>query len=362
MNFMHLRWQQRLAAYARSVRLLALGIAGSIVLACGDSGAAGPIRVKVEGARTVITTQSELIAHPTDLVLDRSGTLYVLDGQNNRILVIDTAGEVQRQFGRGGAGPEELERPTGIAVQEDTVVVLDRGNGRIQRWLSTGQHVGTQNQEEFSGGGPTALHATGALAVGTMGEGDVLVNILDKHGQLVGGLRAPITPPVAIVNFTELKSEISAGVVPAFLRNIAVPVWHNDSEVWLLLQTENTVERYSVTGTLKSSTQLELPEAEAIRAAFFKRNEEGAGLPQLAYAADGVVVENMLWILLNLPADSPAVIVRIEEEGNVFQILEFPEITGARSFAVDRAAQRIYFGVSTTAEILAVDLENSPVR
>ena len=51
-----------------------------------------------------------------------------------------------------------------------------------------------------------------------------------------GGLRTPVTPPVAGFNFAEMRRQITDGEVPAPFRNLVTPVWHNDSELWVLLQ------------------------------------------------------------------------------------------------------------------------------
>lgn len=341
----------------RSVRLLAQMAALSALLACGDSGSVGPIRLIVAGAQTLISTESELLAHPTDLVVGSHGRLYVLDGRNSQVVVIDSAGSVYRQFGRPGAGPGEFNRPRAIAVQQDTVIVLDSGNGRIQRWRTSGEFVGVQQLEGFTGSGPVALHPSGWLAGSTLGAGNVLVTILDPYGKPQGGLRTPVVPPLAMVDFDEMKRQITNGEVPAFFRNVVLPVWHNESEIWVLLQAEGLVERYSIAGVLLTTTQLQLPEADLIRADFFTQNQESRGVAPLAYAADAEVVKETLWILLNLPEDHPAVIVRIDDAGVVIGIMEFSNVHSAGTFAVDAAGERIYFGIPSAASILVAKME-----
>ncbi len=338
------------------VRLIAQMAALSALLACRDSGSIGPIRLTVAGVRTVISTESELLAHPTDLLVDKRGRLYVLDARNSQVVVIDSAGSVYRQFGQPGAGPGELNRPRAIAVQQDTVVVLDIGNGRIQRWRTSGEFVGVQQLEVFAGG-LVALHPSGWLATSTLGVGNVLVTIRDPYGKPQGGLRTPVVPPLAMVDFPEMKRQINKGEVPAFFRNLVLPVWHNESEIWVLLQAEGLVERYSIAGVLLTTTQLQLPEADLIRADFFTQNQASRGVVPLAYAADAEVVKETLWILLNLPEDHPAVIVQIDDAGVVIGIMEFSDVHSAGTFAVDPAGERIYFGIPSAASILVANIE-----
>ncbi len=335
----------------KAVRLLAQVAPVSVLLACGDT-TQGPVRVTVAGAQTLLSTESELLGHPTDLAVDDRGRLYVLDGRMSQVVVLDSTGGVIRQFGRPGAGPGELNRPGAMAVRRDTVVVLDSGNGRIQRWHTSGQHIGVQPLEDFAVNGPTAVRPSGQLAAARQGWGDVLVAILGPDGTPQGGVGTPVVEPPAFVDAREMRRQILDGQVPDFLRNMVMPVWHSESELWLLLQAEGLVERHNLAGALLARTPLELPEADLIRDLFVTRNQESTGLAPLAYASDAEVVRGTLWILLNLPDDHPAVIVQVDDAGAVVGILEFSDVHGARTLAVDAGGRRVYFGIPSEASIL----------
>jgi len=66
----------------------------------------------------------------SDLVVDESGDIYVLDGQARRVMVYDSAGTFLRAFGRQGEGPGEFEAPATMVWKADTLVVWD---WRLQR-------------------------------------------------------------------------------------------------------------------------------------------------------------------------------------------------------------------------------------
>jgi hypothetical protein len=162
----------------------------------------------------------------------------------------------------------------------------------------------------------------------------------------------PVVEPPAFVDAREMRRQILDGQVPDFLRNMVMPVWHSESELWLLLQAEGLVERHNLAGALLARTPLELPEADLIRDLFVTRNQESTGLAPLAYASDAEVVRGTLWILLNLPDDHPAVIVQVDDAGAVVGILEFSDVHGARTLAVDAGGRRVYFGIPSEASIL----------
>lgn len=58
------------------------------------------------------------------VAFDADENLYVLDRQNARISVFDSAGRHVRTFGRRGGGPGEFGRPLGMAVLPDGQVVV----------------------------------------------------------------------------------------------------------------------------------------------------------------------------------------------------------------------------------------------
>jgi hypothetical protein len=67
-----------------------------------------------------------------DVELGLQGELYVLDSQAAEVRVFDDAGIHLRTFGRSGAGPGELRRPAGMALDSDGVVwIMNWGNARF---------------------------------------------------------------------------------------------------------------------------------------------------------------------------------------------------------------------------------------
>lgn len=84
----------------------------------------------------------EMFSGIRGLAFDRADNLYVLDGQNTRIVVFDARGRFLRQFGKRGAGPGELQAPLGIAATADgNIVVNDLGNRTLVVFSPTGEYV-----------------------------------------------------------------------------------------------------------------------------------------------------------------------------------------------------------------------------
>ena len=81
-------------------------------------------------------------ALPTDVAAGVNGHLYVVDGGNDRVVVIDSTGAVVTSFGSTGQGDAELDRPVGVGIDgKGRVHVADRGNHRIQVFEKDGTYA-----------------------------------------------------------------------------------------------------------------------------------------------------------------------------------------------------------------------------
>lgn len=70
---------------------------------------------------------------PSDIAIGPNGNIYLVDGVNHRIIVVDSSGRRKFEFGRKGAEKGEFKYPLGIDISDDgNVFVADTGNHRIQ--------------------------------------------------------------------------------------------------------------------------------------------------------------------------------------------------------------------------------------
>jgi hypothetical protein len=77
---------------------------------------------------------------PRDVAVGDDGALYVLDQGRARVVREGADGAVT-EFGTLGAGPGQLDDPTGLAVAGGFVYVADPANARIQIWDGAGTFV-----------------------------------------------------------------------------------------------------------------------------------------------------------------------------------------------------------------------------
>lgn len=79
---------------------------------------------------------------PSDVATAPDGQIYVVDGNNHRVVVYDDDGDFEKIIGSQGSGEGQFSSPVGITVdKEGNVYVADSGNYRIQIFDSSGDFV-----------------------------------------------------------------------------------------------------------------------------------------------------------------------------------------------------------------------------
>jgi tripartite motif-containing protein 71 len=86
----------------------------------------------------------EVLSLPTDLVVDQSGQIYVVDSGNDRVAIFSKDGSYLRAFGETGKRPGQFDGPVGIAIDDNKrLLVADKGNNRIQIFDLNGKVIDT---------------------------------------------------------------------------------------------------------------------------------------------------------------------------------------------------------------------------
>jgi hypothetical protein len=90
-------------------------------------------------------------------------------------------------------------------------------------------------------------------------------------------LGPPVVPPPAFFDLTAMKAEIAEGRVPDQFRNGVTAVMGRNGTLWLLVQTELEIRKYTSNGQLVWTRRLEVPETEESLREFFRKNAGGEG-------------------------------------------------------------------------------------
>lgn len=187
---------------------------------------------------------------------DSTGTLYVVDATNHRVVVLSLEGKFLRQIGGEGQGPDDLMHPTSVAVDDgETVAVLDSGNNRVQFFSPVGKG---------RGGFPLPVPKVRADSIALGAHGTILLN-RPSSGKLVSVYSRE---GKALKAFGDLlpSSVVYPGKpsdqFPQRLLNIARLANDSDGSVWVVFHFMPIVQRYSSTGDLKWQIRLSGPAVE----------------------------------------------------------------------------------------------------
>lgn len=82
------------------------------------------------------------VDQPSDVSIGPNGDIYLVDGVNNRIIVVDSDGRWKLDFGSEGTEKGQFKHPLGIDVSDTgKVFIADSGNHRIQVFDSKGNFL-----------------------------------------------------------------------------------------------------------------------------------------------------------------------------------------------------------------------------
>ncbi len=88
---------------------------------------------------------------PSDIALAPNGDMYIVDGVNNRVIVLGSNGSWKFDFGSVGRGAGKFVYPLGIDISDDgKVFIADSGNHRIQAFDLKGKFLYKFNVESES--------------------------------------------------------------------------------------------------------------------------------------------------------------------------------------------------------------------
>jgi hypothetical protein len=347
------------------------GIAGvgllAALLSCeGERGSEETFDIRLPQPEVLVSTESELLGSPSDIAFDSEGRIWVADPVNKRVVLLDHDGSVIETIGRRGDGPGELQWPARIAANDTLVRVWDLLRYTVQDYRPDGTHL-ADHSVSVRLIGASALSIDGSLVIPTFGRDSALAALHTVRSSTITRFGPMVVPEpftgdlIALSN--AIKAEARNGRVPAQVRNMVTPAIGNDGNVWLMVQTEHEIRKYSPDGTLLWQRVLEVPEANSTLEAFFRRTIEleptAPALPPTIFDAAREIGAT-LWILMHGEAGQPSVFYLLDAgTGQIQGRLSVATSAPARGFNVDTARKRLYLTIPEEAAILSVDLRSS---
>lgn len=153
---------------------------------CASEPASAPSTFELVSRISLDLGSDHFIGRAMDLARDERGWFYIPDAFEHTVWVVDSAGREVRSIGRKGNGPGELEKPVAVAIQGDTLAVLEGGNARISFFtLPGGDHARTIPQHGAMPSG-IGFSPDGRRIAVSHSYGESLFSILTSSGEVLG--------------------------------------------------------------------------------------------------------------------------------------------------------------------------------
>lgn len=115
-----------------------------------------------------------------------AGCIAVSEAKSDTLRVVDPSGRICWRFGSRGSAENELSSPRALAVHQDRLFIVDRGNGRVQVIDLTGKPLCRWNTDPLRGSGATyplhvAVSKLGLVLVSNFTGG--YVSVTDSTGR-----------------------------------------------------------------------------------------------------------------------------------------------------------------------------------
>lgn len=292
----------------------------------------------------IIDTEGGEIGVGSAMDVAQDGSIWIADRVNHRILAVDPHDGALVRWGGPGAGPGEFDRPEGVSVSDTQVVVLDFRNQRLQTFGRDGEYR-LSFQLPIQPSLPVSVNSRGDVLFGTGGQEGSLVGLLRSTGEtirLIGEAKAP--RPTAI-DAASINDQVGRREIPVEFRNHVLPVLGEDTAIWVVIQTEGTVERYASDGQVVWSTTLPEADVRSAHETFFQRWEaEGIrGFPVPWTVAAGASVGNRLFLLLQTEERGRSVILQLNgDTGSHEARIILPVRPPAGPIAIDSDGHWVY--------------------
>lgn len=178
-----------------------------------------------------------LLHNPCSLLMGSNSELYIVDRADNCIFICDNNGRFLRTLGRKGQGPGEFLSPGKVLAAQDSLIVLNQGNSRVDFFDLSGQFK--RSFKIFKSYRDCAVHS-GRIYLTSMGQRDEkLVDVLDFQGN-------------RLFSFGDTRYD-------HYLLNWCRIAISSDGNIYLAFEHLPAIQRYTVDGRLLNEFRLKRP-------------------------------------------------------------------------------------------------------
>lgn len=254
--------------------------------------------VVLDEYRTYVSHEENLIAVPNFIRFDNSLNLFVYDAAKGSVMMINPGGEIEREFGRIGRGPGEIQWVSHIHLTGNYLYIVDTGQFLIHRYSHDGEYDSVFDYGEigYIPSVPSPPVTTTQIIVPTLTNqphittddevmlspvqagksADSVYRLYDWFGELKSDVGEIPEGSTLTLDNQKIRDDILNGEIPGFYRANVFPVSDpsNSDQLTLVYTSLPKIAQYRMNGEKQWETDLlKIPEFEKVTNHFFQTME-----------------------------------------------------------------------------------------
>lgn len=259
------------------------------------------------------------LARPVQIESLPNSKIALLDNQTNKILILNSKGELLNSFGGEGKGPGETLNAMQLQKSNDYLYVIDSNLRSINQFSHIGDYIRSFNFDTGRFRPYVTVMNEASYFRMAMGKSDKLIGRVDAKtdsaqyfGKALGKEYLP----------TDLEAErkiLQKGEIPEFMRN-QVTMYYSDDYLYVFLNVYSRLQKYTKEGKLLWDQVIDMPVNQAIFDKVVERAhdpESRFGVPVLRYILSMKVADGKPYLLWYPVDEHPQLLVKTDDNGKL---------------------------------------------
>lgn len=314
------------------------------------------IPIEISAPELFIDFEQHGLLVPWQVELLSDGTLSVLDFQANKVLIIESEGELVNSFGGSGKGPGEFTRPVSLQKSHGDLFVFDADLLQVSHFNSSGEFVHSFSVDTREA--VTVLDGNRFFQM-ALGEESSLVKKINR----AEGSKLYFGDAMGEENqFGDLDKErkvLQRGEIPSSFKN-DITMYYESPYLYVFLDAFSRLQKYSEVGDLIWDQPINLAVNDIIFNNTVDRAREPGPpgtVPVLSYITSMKVINGQTYLLWSPVENHSRKLVKIDEKGILEHIYHIPEEEPMfADFSIDPVNNLLYLSAPEMGQIYRTKL------
>lgn len=293
---------------------------------------------------------------PWQVELLSDGTLSVLDFQANKVLIIDSEGELKTSFGRSGRGPGEFTRPVSLQKSQGDLFVFDAELLQVSHFRSSGVFVHSFSVDTREA--VTVLDENRFFEK-ALGEESSLIKKVNRAEESIFYFGDAMGEKYQFGDLDIERRVLQRGEIPSSFKN-DITMYYESPYLYVFLDAYSRLQKYSEDGDLIWDEPINLAINDIIFNNVVDRAREPGPpgtVPVLSYITSMKVINGQTYLLWNPVEDHSRKLVKIDQKGTLEIIYNIPEEEPMfADFGIDPVNNFLYLSAPENGQIYRTKL------